>query len=258
MDSSRQHTINLSPNKKIYFCSDQHLGAPNDSESLVREKKFVQFLESIKNDCQAVFLLGDLFDFWFEYKEVVPRGFVRTLGKLAEFQDLGIPIYFFIGNHDLWMRDYLQVEVGAKIFRNPQEFRINDTQFFIGHGDGLGPGDKGYKRMKKLFTNPLAKKLFYLLHPDFAIWLGKYTSRKNKYISGDEDAQFLGEQNEWLVQYARRKLADKHYDYFVFGHRHLPLEIDLGNQSTYVNLGDWIQYFTYAVYDGKRFELREF
>ena len=257
MDSERQHTITLQPDKKIYFCSDQHLGAPNDAESLVREKRFVKWLDSIKNDCQALFLLGDLFDFWFEYKEVVPRGFVRTLGKLAEFNDNNIPIYFFIGNHDLWMRDYLEKEVGAKIFKNPQVFSINNHEFYIGHGDGLGPGDKGYKRMKKLFTNPIAKKLFYFLHPDFAVWLGKSASRRNKYISGDDDVKYLGDNEEWLVQYAKRKLQDAHYDYFIFGHRHLPLEINLNENSQYINLGDWVNYFTYAVYDGKKLNLLE-
>lgn len=258
MDSSRQHSITLDHGKKIYFCSDQHLGAPNDAESAVREKKFVHWLNEIKSDCQSLFLLGDLFDFWFEYKEVVPRGFVRTLGKLAEFQDLGIPIYFFIGNHDLWMQDYLEKEIGAVLFRQPQGFLIENKRFLIGHGDGLGPGDKGYKRMKKLFTNPIAQKLFYLLHPDFAVWLGKYMSRRNKYISGDEDAAFLGEDKEWLIQYSKRKLEQRHFDYFIFGHRHLPLEILLNEQSKYYNLGDWIQYFTYAEFDGKDIKLLKF
>lgn len=255
MDGSRQHVISLQPEKKIYFCSDQHLGAPTDAESSVREKRFVKWLDSIKNDCSALFLLGDLFDFWFEYKEVVPRGFVRTLGKLAEFQDLGIPIYFFTGNHDLWMNDYLEKEAGAVMFREPQVFTIDNKKFFIGHGDGLGPGDIGFKRMKKLFTNPLAKKMFYLLHPDIAVWLGKTTSRRNRFISGDEDAAFLGEDREWLIQYAKRKLESAHYDYFIFGHRHLPLEIELNEKSTYINLGDWIQYYSYAVYDGKDLQL---
>lgn len=257
MDSERQHNIILQPNKKIYFCSDQHLGAPDDASSAIREKKFVAWLNEIQPDCQALFLLGDLFDFWFEYKEVVPKGFVRTLGKLAEFQDNGIPIYFFIGNHDLWMRDYLEKEVGAKIFHRPQQFTMNDKFFLIGHGDGLGPGDKGYKRMKKLFTNPIAKKLFYLLHPDFAVWLGKTMSRQNKYISGDQDAEYMGDDKEWLVQYALYKLEQSYFDYFIFGHRHLPLNIDLKDGSKYINLGDWVNFFTYAEFDGKKVSLLE-
>ncbi len=185
---------------------------------------------------------------------MVPRGFVRVLGKLAELSDSGIQIYFFTGNHDLWMKDYLEKEIGATVFRNRQHFVINQKKFFIAHGDGLGPGDKGYKRMKKLFTNKVAQFFFYLLHPDFAVWLGINTSRKNKLISGAEDVKFLGEENEWLVQYVKRKLETEHHDYFLFGHRHLPMEIPIGN-SVYMNLGDWVNYFTYAVFDGNQLTL---
>ena len=199
-------TITTSENKKIYFASDQHLGAPTPEASLPREKKFVAWLDAIKEDAGAVFLLGDLFDFWFEYKTVVPKGFVRVLGKLAELKDAGIDIYFFVGNHDLWMRDYFQKELNIPVFHEPQEFDINGKLFLIGHGDGLGPGDYGYKRMKKIFTFPFFKWLFRWLHPDIGVKLGHYFSVKNKLISGDEDAKFLGEENEWLVQYCKRKL----------------------------------------------------
>lgn len=258
MDSQRQHSIKLDTGKKVYFASDQHLGAPTDEDSRKREKIFLSWLNKIQEDCQVLFLLGDLFDFWFEYREVVPRGFVRTLGKLAEFSDSGIKIYFFIGNHDLWVTDYLEKEIGITIFREPQVFSIDNKKLFIGHGDGLGPGDIGYKRMKKVFTNPIAKTLFYCLHPDFAVWLGKTTSRKNKLISGDEDVKFLGEENEWLVQYCKRKLETNHYDYFVFGHRHLPLYISLNEKSKYINLGDWINYFTYAEFNDSTLSLLEY
>ncbi|MGI9527370.1 MAG: UDP-2,3-diacylglucosamine diphosphatase [Weeksellaceae bacterium] len=257
MDSKRSISIHLEDDKKVYFASDQHLGAPTDEESAKREKIFVKWLNDIQPDCGALFLLGDLFDFWFEYKEVVPRGFVRTLGKLAQFADQGIPIYFFTGNHDLWMTDYLEKEIGVQLFKKPHTFIINDQKFFIGHGDGLGPGDLGYKRMKKVFTHPIAKKLFYLLHPDIAVWLGKTASRRNKYISGDDDVHFLGEDKEWLVHYCKRKLEENNYDYFIFGHRHLPLDIRLNEESRYVNLGDWISYFTYASYNGKELKLLE-
>ena len=250
-------TITTSENKKIYFASDQHLGAPTPQSSLPREKKFVAWLNVIKEDAGAVFLLGDLFDFWFEYKTVVPKGFVRVLGKLAELKDAGIAIYFFVGNHDLWMRDYFQKELDIPVFHQPQEFDINGKLFLIGHGDGLGPGDYGYKRMKKVFTFPFFKWLFRWLHPDIGVRLGHYFSVKNKLISGDEDAQFLGEENEWLAQYCKRKLTEKHYDFFVFGHRHLPLEIELNSTSKYINLGDWIQYFTYGEFM-KTFKLKEF
>ena len=250
-------TITTSENKKIYFASDQHLGAPTPKASLPREKKFVAWLDTIKEDAGTIFLLGDLFDFWFEYKTVVPKGFVRVLGKLAELKDAGIDIYFFVGNHDLWMRDYFQKELNIPVFHKPQEFDINGKIFLIGHGDGLGPNDHGYKRMKKVFTFPFFKSLFRWLHPDIGVRLGRYFSVKNKLISGDEDARFLGEENEWLAQYCRRKLTEKHYDFFVFGHRHLPLEIELNNNSTYINLGDWIQYFTYGEFM-KTFKLKEF
>ena len=250
-------TITTSENKKIYFASDQHLGAPTHEASLPREKKFVAWLNVIKEDAGAVFLLGDLFDFWFEYKTVVPKGFVRVLGKLAELKDAGIAIYFFVGNHDLWMRDYFQKELDIPVFHQPQEFDINGKLFLIGHGDGLGPEDHGYKRMKKVFTFPFFKWLFRWLHPDIGVRLGHYFSVKNKLISGDEDAQFLGEENEWLALYCKRKLTEKHYDFFVFGHRHLPLEIELNSTSKYINLGDWIQYFTYGEFM-KTFKLKEF
>lgn len=251
--------MNIPKGKKIYFASDNHLGAPSKQDSLPREKKFVAWLDEIKQDAHAIFLLGDLFDFWFEYKKVIPKGFTRTLGKLAEISDSGIPIYYFVGNHDLWMNGYFEEELNIPVYHNPQEFTFNDKTFFIGHGDGLGPGDKGYKRMKKVFTNPVCKWLFQrLIHPDFGMRLGHYMSVKNKLISGDEDAKFLGEENEWLALYSKKKLEEKHRDYFIFGHRHLPLEINLGNDSKYINLGDWISHYTYGVFDGKTFELKTY
>ncbi len=243
---------------KIYFASDQHFGAPTSELSFLREKKFVQWLDKIKLDADAIFLLGDLFDFWFEYKTVVPKGFIRVLGKLAEIKDSGIPIYFFVGNHDLWMSDYFQKELNIPIYHDNQEFTFNGKTFLIGHGDGKGPGDMGYKRMKKVFTNPFSKWLFRWLHPDIGVKLAQYLSVKNKLISGVEDVKYLGEDNEWLIQYCKRKLETKPYDFFVFGHRHLPLDIDLNEKSKYINLGDWIGYFTYGVFDGEKMELKVF
>jgi UDP-2,3-diacylglucosamine hydrolase len=251
-------SITISDNKKVYFASDQHLGAPTQEKSFPREQKFVCWLDEIKDDAEAIFLLGDLFDFWFEYKTVVPKGFVRVLGKLAEIKDSGIPIYFFVGNHDLWMRDYFEKELNIPVFHTPQEFTINNKLFFIGHGDGLGPHDKGYKRMKKVFTFPLFKWMFRWLHPDLGVKLGQYMSVKNKMISGDEDFKFLGEDREWLVQYCKRKLESKHYDFFVFGHRHLPLDIQLQENSKYYNLGDWINFYTYGAFDKEGFSLLEY
>ena len=242
--------------KKIYFASDQHLGAPTQEASFPRELKFIQWLDEVKKDADAIFLLGDLFDFWFEYKTVVPKGFVRVLGKLAEIRDSGIPIYFFVGNHDLWMHDYFEKELNIPVYYDNKEFTFNGKKFLIGHGDGKGPGDMGYKRMKKIFTNPFFKWIFRWLHPDLGVKLAQYLSVKNKLISGAEDVKFLGKENEWLYQYCLRKLEAKHYDYFVFGHRHLPMEIELNENSKYVNLGDWIDYFTYGVFDGKKMELK--
>ena len=248
----------MSESTKIYFASDQHFGIPSHKESLVREKKFIQWLDIVKKDAEAIFLLGDLFDFWFEYKKVVPKGFVRVLGKLGEIKDSGIPIYFFVGNHDLWMVNYFETELNIPVYRKPKEFTFNKKTFLIGHGDGLGPGDKGYKRMKKVFTSPISKWLYKWLHPDIGVPFAQYLSTKNKLISGAEDIKFLGEENEWLVQYAKRKLEKKHYDYFLFGHRHLPMEISVGKRSTYINTGDWISHFTYAVFDGEKLELKKF
>ncbi|MFV9551764.1 UDP-2,3-diacylglucosamine diphosphatase [Algibacter sp. PT7-4] len=244
--------------KKIYFASDNHLGAPTMEASKPREKKFVAWLDEIKHDAAAIFLLGDLFDFWMEYKTVIPKGFTRTLGKLAEISDSGIPIYYFVGNHDLWMNGYFEEELNIPVYHKPKEFTFNNKTFFIGHGDGLGPGDKGYKRMKKVFTNPFCKWLFRWLHPDLGVRMAQHLSVKNKLISGDDDAKFLGEDNEWLILYCKRKLENKHRDFFVFGHRHLPLNIDLNKNSKYINLGDWIKYYTYGVFDGETMELKTY
>ena len=255
---TKTNHIHIADGKKIYFASDNHLGAPTNEASRPREKKFVAWLDDIKHDAAAIFLMGDLFDFWFEYKTVVPKGFTRTLGKLAEISDSGIPIHYFVGNHDLWMNGYFEEELGIPVYHKPEEFTFNDTSVFIGHGDGLGPGDKGYKRMKKVFTSPFFQWLFKWMHPDIGIKIGQYMSVKNKMISGDDDAKFLGEDNEWLAVYCKRKLEYKHRDYFIFGHIHLPLEIDLNEKSKYINLGDWIQYYTYGVFDGETFELKTY
>ena len=250
--------ITFPKGKKIYFASDNHLGAPTKDASAPREKKFVAWLDDIKQDAAAIFLLGDLFDFWFEYKTVIPKGFTRTLGKLAEISDSGIPVYFFVGNHDLWMDDYFKTELNIPVYHQPEEFVLNNKTFFIGHGDGLGPADKGYKRMKKVFTHPFFKWLFRWVHPDVGMRIAQYLSVKNKLISGDDDAKFLGEENEWLAQYSQKKLEEKHRDFFIFGHRHLPLEIELNPSSKYINLGDWIGYYTYGVFDGDKMELKKY
>ncbi len=237
---------------KIYFLSDFHLGAPNAADSLVREKKIVQFLTEIKPVAECIFIVGDLFDFWYEYKKVVPKGYVRILGKLAELTDAGIPIHFFIGNHDMWMKDYFLKELNIPIYFEPTAFTFYNKEFLIGHGDGLGPGDVGYKFIKKIFRNPFCQWLFGTLPPSWGIGLADFFSRKSRAKTGTTDEVFLGEEKEWLVTYCKETLQKKHYDYFIFGHRHLPLDIFLTENSKYINLGDWIKYFTYAIFDGEK------
>ena len=242
--------------KKIYFLSDFHLGAPNITESLKREKKIIRFLDEIKNDALEIFILGDLFDFWYEYKKVVPKGYVRILGKLAEITDSGIPVYFFVDNHNMWMNDYFQKELNIPVFFEPREFEYSGKKFLIGHGDGLGPGDHGYKFIKKVFRNKACQWLFGILPPYIGMGIAGYFSRKSRAQTGQSDEVFLGEDKEWLIQYSKEVLQKTHYDYFVFGHRHLPLDIRLTEKSRYLNLGDWIKYDSYAVFDGINMELK--
>lgn len=251
--------MQLPEGKKIYFASDLHLGVPTYQNSLQREKHFVRWLEDVRKDAAEIYIVGDLFDFWFEYKKAVPRGFVRVLGKLAEITDSGIPIHFFTGNHDMWVFDYLPKETGVQLYRHPQQREYNGKRFYIGHGDGLGPGDHGYKFIKKMFSNKVLQWAFARLHPNLGIGLADYFSRSSRAKTGNDDAKFLGEDNEWLVIYCKELLQKEHFDYFIFGHRHLPLDINLNKKgSRYLNLGDWISYFTYAVFDGQELTLTEY
>ncbi|HMR47253.1 MAG TPA: UDP-2,3-diacylglucosamine diphosphatase [Bacteroidia bacterium] len=243
--------------KKIYFISDFHLGAPSSEESLIRERKICQWLETIKADVSILFILGDVFDFWFEYRHVVPKGYVRILGKLAEIADKGIPIYLFTGNHDMWMFDYLPKELGIKLYRQPEEFNFDNRKFLIGHGDGLGPGDHGYKFIKKVFANKFCQWLFARLHPNFGISLANFWSRKSRQHTGHHDAKYLGDDKEYLVQYIIETEKTKHFDYYIFGHRHLPIDKQI-ERSYYINLGDWLSYFTYAEWDGSKLSLKKF
>ncbi|MEI8141369.1 MAG: UDP-2,3-diacylglucosamine diphosphatase [Chitinophagia bacterium] len=242
-------------NKKVYFLSDFHLGAPNDIESRKREDRLVRFLQQARKDAGVIFIVGDIFDFWFEYKTVVPKGFVRILGTLAQMADEGIQLHIFTGNHDLWMQDYLSKELNAKLYFEPQEFTIQNKQFLIGHGDGLGPGDKGYKRLKKIFTNPICQWLFRWLHPDAGIQLANYFSRKSRAKTGNADELFLGEDKEWLILYTKEKAKTMAVDYFIFGHRHYAIDFRINEKSRYINLGDWIRLNTYAVFDGDNLQL---
>jgi UDP-2,3-diacylglucosamine hydrolase len=240
----------LETGKKVYFLSDFHLGAPNDTESRKREDRLVRFLQDARKDAGIIFIVGDIFDFWFEYKTVVPKGFVRILGTLAQMADEGIQLHIFTGNHDLWMQDYLSKELNAKLYFEPQAFTIQNKQFLIGHGDGLGPGDKGYKLLKKIFTNPICQWLFRWLHPDAGIQLANYFSRKSRAKTGNADEIFLGEDKEWLILYTKEKAKTMEVDFFIFGHRHYAIDLKINDKSRYINLGDWIRLNTYAVFDG--------
>lgn len=247
--------MHIPESKKIYFLSDFHLGAPDHAKSLEREKKIVSFLDEIKHDAAVIFILGDLFDFWYEYKKVVPKGFVRILGKLAELTDQGITIHFFVGNHDMWMKDYFAKELNIRVYFEPETFEFNQKKFFIGHGDGLGPGDHRYKFLKKIFRNKISQALFGMLHPSWGIGLANYFSRKSRAATGAGDEHFLGEDREWLIIFCREVLQKEHFDYFLFGHRHLPLDYELTPSSRYINTGDWIKYNSYAVFDGEKVSL---
>jgi UDP-2,3-diacylglucosamine hydrolase len=255
--------MHLNQNNKIYFLSDFHLGAPDHASSLVREKRIVKFLDEIKDDATQIFILGDLFDFWYEYKSVVPKGFVRILGKLAELTDSGIKIHFFVGNHDMWMKGYFEKELNIKVYHQPEEFDLNGKKFFIGHGDGLGPQDRRYKFIKKVFRNKFSQWLFGIFHPGFGIGLANYFSSRSRGKTGETDEKFLGADKEWLIVFSREMLKTKHYDYFIFGHRHLPIDfkltdmpVDNEGESRYINLGDWIKYNSYAIFNGENIELK--
>jgi UDP-2,3-diacylglucosamine hydrolase len=248
-------SLQLDPGKKAYFASDFHLGAPDAERSLVRERKLVAWLDSISSDCQHLFLVGDLFDFWFDYKHVVPKGFLRFLGKLAAMADQGTQIYLFTGNHDMWMFGYLEEQLGARVFREPVEIDWNPGSMVVGHGDGLGPGDYSYKFLKQVFKNPLSQRLFAFLHPAVGIGIAQIWSRHSR-VSNNKDEEFLGEK-EFLWVYAKQLEKEKHHDYYIFGHRHLPLDLPVGETSRYLNLGEWMNHCKFIRFDGTHLEMKE-
>jgi UDP-2,3-diacylglucosamine hydrolase len=226
--------------KKIYFASDFHLGVPNYESSRRREKILVDWLDSIKVDAQEVYLVGDLFDFWFEYKFTVPKGYVRFLGKIAELTDSGIPVHFFTGNHDMWMFDYLPQEIGVEIHRDNITRDFNGKRFYIGHGDGLGPGDRKYKFLKNFFASKTCQWLFARIHPNLGMGIANMWSKNSRTANIKDGEEFLGDENEWLYIYSKEILEKEHFDYFIFGHRHLVLDLPIkGTSSRYVNLGEW-------------------
>lgn len=245
----------MDSNKKTYFISDAHLGIDSaDSKAIEREKKLVAWLDEIKADAASIYLMGDIFDFWFEYKRVIPKGFSRFFGKISEITDSGIPVYYFVGNHDMWTFGYLEEELGVKVFKKPLITEINGKKFYIAHGDGLGPFDKSYLFLKKIFTNRFFQFLFRITHPDIGIkianlWSGS-SRNKHKYPKN------INPEDEWLVKYARTVLEKNHIDYFIFGHRHIAYQHKLSDNSVFTNLGDWIRNYSYAEYDGKETVLK--
>lgn len=231
----------------IYFASDFHLGVAARVSSREREAQLVAWMEAIRQDAEAVYLVGDLFEFWFEWKKVIPKGYVRFLGKIAQLVDEGISVHVFTGNHDMWLFDYLETEIGVTLHRDPLTIEAQGKRILIGHGDGLGPGDYGYKRLKRLFRNPFAQWLLARAHPNLTMQVAYYWSGHSRSTQPAED-QFLGADKEWLIAYCERKLAtDPSIDYFIFGHRHLPIDHRLSNgHSRYLNLGEWLHYNSYV------------
>lgn len=246
---------------KIYFLSDFHLGAPTFQDSLQRERLICRFLDQAAADAAEIFLMGDLFDFWYEYKKVVPKGHVRLLGKLASLSDAGITLHLFVGNHDMWLKDYFQKELGVHLYYDPITLERNGQRLHIGHGDGLGPGDHGYKRLKHIFRNPLCQLLFGWLPPVFGLGIAEFFSRQSRAKTGAAEEVFRGADSEWLIAYCNEQLKKESVDFFIFGHRHLPIDWELTSTPTvvrYINLGDWIRYYSYAVLDGSQLSLRFF
>lgn len=249
--------ISLLPHKKIYFASDFHLGVPDHASSFEREKLLIQWLDSIQHDAQCIFLIGDVFDFWFEYKYTIPKGFIRFQGKLAELADAGIKFYFFPGNHDLWMFDYYEKELDATVSRKPMQFVINDKRFYIVHGDGYGPGDHTHKFILKIFQSRFFQWIFSILPPDLTYWIANKWSRGSRASNTKNEEHFLNE-DEWLWAYAKEVQQKEHHDYYIFGHRHLQLDLKVGENSRYINLGEWVNFSPYGMFDGDTMELKIF
>ena len=248
--------------KKVYFISDFHLGIPDKENSLKREKLLINWLDEIKNDASEIYLMGDVFDFWFEYKTVVPKAYLRFFGKIAEICDSGIPIHLFRGNHDIWAFNYFQEELNIQLHRKPEIKIINSKKFYLAHGDGLGPGDKGYKFLRKIFEFKFNQWLFKWLHPDIGARMGLYFSRRSRIanlIKEGKKENNIKDKDEMLYKYSKRVLKDDpSIDFFVFGHKHVPRNVQLSKSSRLIILGDWLTNFTYAVFDGEEIKLKKY
>lgn len=251
-------SIALSPGQAVYFASDFHLGVPTPTDSRERERRIIRWLNTVQTDAAAIFLVGDVFDFWFEYRNVIPKGFSRLQGKLAELADNGQKIILFTGNHDMWMANYFTEEMGIPTYRLPRSYEIGNKRFLVGHGDGLGPGDFQYKQLKKIFENGLARWFFSWLHPDVGMAFGNGWSRKRKESEQHKTEVFKGDEQEWLWQYCKQVENRQHHDFYIFGHRHLPLDLNVTASSRYINLGEWITLNTYARFDGQDTKLLTF
>ncbi len=241
--------------EKIYFASDFHLGSPKLEESHKREKRIIKWLTEINTDAKAIYLVGDIFDFWFEYKKVVPKGFVRILGKIAELTDNGTQIHLFLGNHDLWMNDYLEKEVGIIIHHKPKIIEEQGKKIFIGHGDGLGKGDYLYKFIKKIFTSKICQWAFARLHPNFAFSIAHLWSNHSRQ---NHNSSLEYKKKETLFLYCKEKQKIKPIDYYILGHNHHPLELRIDDIATYINLGDWITHNTYALLEKGKIKLKKY
>jgi UDP-2,3-diacylglucosamine hydrolase len=252
----------LNTGKKYYFASDFHLGIPDHESSLVREKMLVNWLDAIKGDATEVYLMGDVFDFWFEYRTVVPKGYIRLLGKIAELTDGGIPVHLFTGNHDIWAFGYLEKEIGLKIHRGPETVKLGSKTFFLSHGDGLGPGDTGYKFLKKVFSCRFNQWLFRWLHPDLGARMGLYFSGKSRLanvVKENKKESVNRIEDEMLYKYVVDQVKNGNAaDFYIFGHRHLPVSVELNNGARMVILGDWLTNFTYAESDGSDLTLKTY
>lgn len=253
-----ESAVQLGPDQKIFFASDFHLGVPTAADSLARERRICRWLDSIRHEAHSIYLLGDIFDFWFEYRHAIPRGFIRLQGKLAELRDAGIPIFFFTGNHDMWLFDYFTQELGIPVFREPRVLRSGSLRLMIGHGDGLGPGDYSYKFLKRFFNSSICQWLFARLHPNFGIAIAKYWSRQSRISNTKKEEKFEGEEREFLLTYCKEVESKEHFDFYIFGHRHLPLDLAVGANSRYINLGEWVHFNTFAEFDGQKVVLKKF
>ena len=240
--------------KPIYFLSDAHLGSRANKHGRTQERRLVRFLDSIKEKAGAVYLLGDMFDYWYEYKYVVPKGYTRLLGKLSELTDLGVEVHFFTGNHDIWAFDYLEKECGVILHFQPVTVELGDKIFFLAHGDGLGDPNPTFKLLRAIFHNRFCQILFSAIHPRWGMEFGLSWAKQSRLKHEAEDPpQYLGENKEHLVLIAKDYLrTHPNVNFFLFGHRHIELDLMLSRTTRILILGDWITHFTYAVFDGEQ------